>query len=269
MNKTYQQSSTVKVGQLMEVLSRPGVHRHGHPFLQLTRTRVPLISRGDRIIRLVTQSEMIDFLLNNKVGRAMVPDQILNRKINDSTYPRLNIFYSSLASMGTFRLITVLDSMTAIGAFKMLNSKALTAVPVVNDDGKLVRELNVTDLKDLIGNVTKLLHEPLKKWIQEKKPVVCVSKEVTIGEVIKILNQKKIHRVYICEKQKPLGIPPLSCKLTLDVGVISIGDVLNYLRKTAPYPEEIPESYRATRQEVKEKKDRERLRSEEEKHVYV
>jgi hypothetical protein len=45
-------------------------------------------------------------------------------------------------------------------------------------------------------------------------------------------------------------------------GVISIGDVLSYLRKTVPFPEEMPEATRASKLEVK---DRERAVGEDEK----
>lgn len=51
--------------------------------------------------------------------------------------------------------------------------------------------------------------------------------------------------------------------------MISIGDVLNYLRKTVPFPEEMPESYRATRLELKERKDQAKREAEDEKHAYV
>lgn len=82
MNKSYQQSSSVKIGTLMEVLSRPGVHR------------VPLTGRNDKIIRLVTQSEMIDFILNNKVAKTFWPDQVLNRKLRDSMTFLLFVLYN-------------------------------------------------------------------------------------------------------------------------------------------------------------------------------
>lgn len=80
-----------------------------------------------------------------------------------------------------------------------------------------------------------------------------VNEDTTLGQVIKLLHENKVHRVYVCEKEKPIAI-------------ISIGDVLNYLRKTVPYPEEMPESYRSTKLEVK---DKEREKQEDEKHAYV
>lgn len=126
--------------------------------------------------------------------------------------------------MGTFNLLTIDHGRPAIEAFKILNAKALSAMPVVDDEGKMVRDLrsveifsiaihaylshrffSVTDLKSLVGNVTKLLHDPLKDWISEKNSVVSVSQEATIGTIMKTLNQNRVHRVYICEKEKPLG----------------------------------------------------------------
>jgi CBS domain-containing protein len=62
------------------------------------------------------------------------------------------------------------------------------------------------DLKSLVGNVTMLLHNPIKDWIDEKPKVVSVTLDATVGQVIKALHQNKAHRVYVCEDEKPYGI---------------------------------------------------------------
>lgn len=47
----------------------------------------------------------------------------------------------ALVSIGTRDLVSIRHDRPAIEAFKTLNKKALTAMPVVDDDGKMVRDL--------------------------------------------------------------------------------------------------------------------------------
>jgi len=180
-----------------------------------------------KLTGLITQSRLLEFVgtIQNSISEA------------SCTVEQLNLGFKDVASVHE-------NSMT-INAFKLMKDKKISAVAVVDDEGKLVGNISSNDLK-LVGNdltyftylarsvreyiswvnSAELLKSPLRNQSllqtqkSEKDPfLVNCTKSNTLGFVIRTLNHYRVHRMYIVDD---------ACR---PIGVISIHDVLAQLMK--------------------------------------
>jgi CBS domain-containing protein len=183
-----------------------------------------------KLTGLITQSRLLEFIgtMSNCLDEAHKTIQQLN--------------------LGTRQVVSVNEKSMAISAFRLMREKRVSAVAVVNDEGVLVGNISVNDLK-LVGYnlsyftyLSRSVREYLM-WIssseiqqsphmirnqlllqQQKKEtdpiVVTCTKDNTLYFVIKTLNYYRVHRMYLVdESRRPIG-------------VISIHDVLAHIMKS-------------------------------------
>jgi len=83
-----------------------------------------------------------------------------------------------------------------------MTKKSFGCVGVINDGQKLIGIITDGDLRKKMNN--KLFNLTASE-IMTKKPTT-VDKNMLVGEVLNIMNTKKITNLFICEKNKPIGI---------------------------------------------------------------
>ena len=83
-----------------------------------------------------------------------------------------------------------------------MTKKSFGCVGVMNKKQKLVGIITDGDLRKKMNN--KLFNLTAFE-IMTKKPTT-VNKNMLVGEVLNIMNTKKITNLFICEKNKPIGI---------------------------------------------------------------
>eukprot|EP00026_Physarum_polycephalum_P010655 Phypoly_transcript_10824.p1 GENE.Phypoly_transcript_10824~~Phypoly_transcript_10824.p1 ORF type:complete len:418 (+),score=82.14 Phypoly_transcript_10824:41-1255(+) len=185
--------------QAIEILAKFGIHR------------VPIVNDEQKIEAILSQSAVLDFLFANlekfaTKAKKSVKDLLSNRP--DAT-----------------TVLTMLETAPAFEAFELMLKNKVSAVGIVNEEGKLVGVISGTDMR-IIGphcNTLALLLNPVKDLLDQSRelntvmlvPVVKAALTDTLGIVIESMEDNKVHRVFVVdEDEKPL------C-------VLSMKDVLN------------------------------------------
>jgi len=168
--------------------------------------RVPVLSEDRHLLNVITQSQAIGLLYKNISA--------LGAKMDKPLHECHTLFKS---------VVSINESALAISAFEKMVEREVSGLAVVDDDGKLVGNLSLRDLK-LVGFDIHLFwrfYQSIKNFIvklrkeyQEKhnrpKHIVHVTADVTLGHVLELLATNNIHRVYIVDKDtKPIGLVSL------------------------------------------------------------
>jgi CBS domain-containing protein len=102
-----------------------------------------------------------------------------------------------------------------------MDSNDISALVVVNEKGDAVGVISRTDLVN-----ARFIQPYMKHWRGLSaehlmtKPVVSVSPETTINEAVQLLNEKRIHRLVVVEKESRHGRP---------IGILSVTDLAKHL----------------------------------------
>jgi CBS domain-containing protein len=164
--------------------------------------RLAVLNKDNELVSILTQSKIIQYLAK------LVDDlQLGNKKIKD-------------LCLGKTPVISInLNKSRALDAFKTIQMNNISGLAIVDDDGAIVDNLSVSDLKLLEYNkkVFDALLEPLEKFLKRKsddatitKPVV-ITQDSTLRDVLNILTKTRVHRLYVVDNHKrPSGIVTLT-----------------------------------------------------------
>jgi len=87
------------------------------------------------------------------------------------------------------------------------------ALPIVDEAGKLVANLSASDLRGVTADsLAAVILQPAIDFVRSPgRPVIVAQKSSRFGEVLQLLNNNHIHRVWIVDEQgKPVGVVSLS-----------------------------------------------------------
>ena len=130
-------------------------------------------------------------------------------------------------------VVTIADTASAAEAFELLDSKRLSGIAVVDEDGKLVGNTSAKDIKravldagrtsmdvDILSYLASVRQgEAVGK--KDKYPSCHVHDDSTVAHVVNVMAKTGFHRVFVVDKDmKP-------------VGVVSFTDVINFVIKPA------------------------------------
>jgi len=182
--------STAPLRASIELMAKWSVHR------------VPVVDAGGDLITILTQSRVIKYIHQHM---NMFED------IAGRTLESLRMIHEGVISI-PHRSLT-------IEAFKAIHDKKVSAVAVVDNDGKLVGNVSASDLKVVgydgallsrlfypISQFLKILPHEHKEALKIEGPV-CVKPSATFREVIDKLVNIRIHRLYVVDdNQIPIGV---------------------------------------------------------------
>jgi len=167
--------------------------------------RVPVIDEERNLKSILSQSQVIEFIHQNIQTLGTIKDK-------------------PVASMDGVikKVFSVNENSLAIDAFKLMQQQNVTGVAVLNDQGVVIGNLSVRDLKGLrlenqlfhrlfqsVHNFLRHLREQLKEGERPKRKKV-VHRTDTLEHVIEILVNENIHRVYVVDQElKPIGVVSL------------------------------------------------------------
>lgn len=108
----------------------------------------------------------------------------------------------------------------ALEAFKTLHYLDITGGAVVDNDGKIVGAITLSDLKliqsdgrmffRLYQPIKSFLHKSLNEEIPRPRNPVIASENETIGSALKKLDKNHVHRLFIVDKEhRPVGVVAL------------------------------------------------------------
>jgi len=165
-----------------------------------TLHRVPVIDKDRQLKSLLTQSQVIDFVVSNldSVGT------IRNKPVSQVIAGRPNV-------------LSVTTKMSAIEAFKFMAQHNITGVAVIDDNGKLIDAMSLSDLKLISSDgqmfwrlyqSVEILLGHLRENNATRNLIYCLPTH-NLEYVIKTIATSKVHRVFVVdseESKKPVGI---------------------------------------------------------------
>jgi len=203
-------SQKANLQEVIELLSKPNVHR------------LPIVDDAENVVGIITQSQVVSWLYHNKY---MLGNTAMVEKVGDC-FLRTEVHG---VNQGEF----------LIEAFKKIWEKNVSAVAVLDNNGKFVGAVSATDLKHTrvkpIGSLIEDLYKPISQFKnipttlrervfmmdQPKKEPVFVYESETIERAMELLVRHRVHRVFVVDSQQR------------PIGVISLCDLLRVLNTSA------------------------------------
>jgi len=162
--------------------------------------RIPVLDSSGELITLITQSQIVSII--HKHMKELGP--ITHKTVNEM---ELGLCMGEIVSVPLTAL--------AIDAFKLMHSKGVSAVAVVNEKNELVGNISASDLKQ-IGYDAKMFSKLYLKIDEFMKHIppndvfngpICVQKTATYEEVVEKLQLAQVHRIYVVgNDKKPIGV---------------------------------------------------------------
>jgi len=184
-NPYYPVEVSTTVLTVVNLVSRVKVHR------------IPVITKENELSTVITQSHIIHLIASHLSHFGA----IISMTVGD-------------LRLGYTNVITINETERAIEAFKKMYEHGVSAIGVVDDSGKLVGNVSNSDLK-VIGYDAALLSHlfiPITEFMAKlpKNEIItgpiAVTPESTFEEAVTKLHITRVHRVYVVQDHKPVGI---------------------------------------------------------------
>jgi len=169
--------------------------------------RIPILLADGTLTGILSQSRVVRFL-----SEKMHCFDFAQKKVKDLKH----VLYPHEA-------ICVHNTDTVNHALNVIKDKKISAVGVVDKEGKLIGNFSVKDIRGFLSELTTVfgLHiYDFLKALPKKGDIgypVCVTEETTVEELIAKLAYSGVHRVYVVDtpNHKPRGCISLTNILTL------------------------------------------------------
>jgi len=161
--------------------------------------RVPIIDRDQKLVNVVTQSQVIKYLANHmaEIGT------IRNKPI--------------IEMEGVIKSVhSIKETATAMDAFSLMVKEKVSGIAIVNDKGKITANISLKDLKGVSAeakffwrllNSAKSFADSVHEESKHRKFPITVQTKNTLEDVITTLVTNNVHHVYIVDDEfKPIGV---------------------------------------------------------------
>jgi len=168
--------------------------------------RVPVVNNSSNIINIITQSDVLAFMAQNV---HLIP-QLAHKTIDEVGFMKEKI-------------ITATGDTNTTALLMQFNSKRISAVPVVDSEGKLIANFSTSDLKGLEYKDLADLMLPVLKFLQKRampeEAFACekslhpltVTKQTTFEDCIFKMVATRVHRLWVVDPEnKPIGVISIS-----------------------------------------------------------
>jgi CBS-domain-containing membrane protein len=152
-------------------------------------------TEGKVVHRVLSQTDIVKYLYSNKhLFSSLLTETIAGLQL------------------GTYSVISVTSDTIALDAFKKMSQQKLSAVAIVDkENAKLVGNLSASDLRGLnaqkLPSIIRYVGNFLVAQHGYVKMPLTVTPQNTLEDVITILLEKRVHRVWIVdESRKPTGV---------------------------------------------------------------
>ncbi len=110
---------------------------------------------------------------------------------------------------------------------RTMNEHDISALVVVDDKGYAIGVISRTDLVNA-GFVAPYLHHfrGMNAGHLMSSPVIAVGPDTPLPEAVKILREKRIHRLVVVDEEDPNHLRP--------IGILSVTDLVRELNELAP-----------------------------------
>jgi len=122
-------------------------------------------------------------------------------------------------------IVTAIDTMTVFDVMKLMKDRSVSAVAIVNQNGKLVGNFSAMDLVQLelmhLSDIGMPVHDYLSKYVKQYGPLA-VEGDITVSQAIMVLAMLRIHRVWLVDSNMSESFKP--------IGVVTMTDLLHMVR---------------------------------------
>eukprot|EP00698_Gefionella_okellyi_P009941 TRINITY_DN2558_c0_g1_i1.p1 TRINITY_DN2558_c0_g1~~TRINITY_DN2558_c0_g1_i1.p1 ORF type:complete len:338 (+),score=37.45 TRINITY_DN2558_c0_g1_i1:850-1863(+) len=186
-----------KRNQLVTVNESTSILAAAQQALAKTCHRVAVVNSAGGVVSMVSQTDVVRFLAAH-----------LELLPNASTPIReLELASHAIDTIGL--------SESGIGAYRRIHERFLSAIAVVDVSGHLVDVISPADLRGVRPTEFARLTLPVREFkkamhAEGVMPVVTVEWDTTFAEVVRLLVDKKIHRVFVLQHGKPVAVVSLT-----------------------------------------------------------
>lgn len=162
--------------------------------------RAPVLDANNKVINTTSQSDIVRYLAEHlHMGKA--------KAMGETPVSKLGL--------GANTPVVVFHDDSVLKALQTIKEKGVSAVGVVDEQGKLVGNFSASDLKGLyreqLPSLTLSVREYLKKHSPKSLSPISTPKDATLMEVAKMLKENKLHRLWVLdENRKPAGVITLT-----------------------------------------------------------
>jgi len=191
---------------LIEVFAR-GIHR------------APIVSPQGNMMGLLSQSDVIAML-----DKPMREERLLEEGLGPKTLKELGLGVSE-------GIMTMSVTTQTILAFWVIYFNKISAIAVVDSEGRLLGNLSASDIRGIGGSARRFssLLLPIGEFLQLDGPEACraaitCTLDTTFEQVIALLARNKIHRVWVVDNDRPIGL-------------VSLTDIMLVITRVEPSPQ--------------------------------
>ncbi|KAI8904914.1 hypothetical protein DFJ77DRAFT_479722 [Powellomyces hirtus] len=156
-----------------------------HKMTELKIARLALLDSGDKISHLITQSNVIEFVLLNLDALHPEPDSTLRELRLPPTSP----------------VVACYDSSSTMQVLQDMRNKKVTAVPVLNDQGVMTGVMTVRHLKNLVPETIPNLFLPVSKFLSAiGATYVTGSQDMTLRNLLRVMVVNTYHHLFFLDE---------------------------------------------------------------------
>jgi CBS domain-containing protein len=164
--------------------------------------RIPIVA-DNKLKRIVTPMDIVKLLVSKDLGKT---GQL---KVSD-----VNLH------QGKAEIVKISKDATALEGFRLLETKNITGLAVVDDQNKVVGSLSISDLKAIMYDASEFinLHLPVSDFIRKVRQRdsltpqgdISVTSQSTLSDVLNCFAKYQVHRVFIVDDAHILKGPPIT-----------------------------------------------------------
>jgi len=159
--------------------------------------RAPLLNREGALVGSLSQSTLLRWLIEE--SKSYLKD-----------WPALELYLADLG-LGAASVVTVRDTDSVVHVLAALAAAGVSAVPIVDADGKLIGNFSATDLVGLYSEKLPDFEQTVVGYLKAHSPqslnsASLIGNHTTLKDVLAFFDANPYHRVWITESGKPIGV---------------------------------------------------------------
>jgi len=201
MNKFVPISPEASLYDALKIFVDKGVHR------------MPVMEKEDRVSNILSQWDIVSWLNENV---SLLGDD------GKKTVGQLQKELGGICGIRNL-LLFIREDEPVQKAFEFMNTYNVHGVPVLDLDEKIVGNISVSDIKNIMKWDIEAFNATVKEYFEklcpERIPLVACTLDSTLSEILSQLTGAKVHRIYVVDK------------LTRPVDIITLTNILETLLK--------------------------------------
>jgi CBS domain-containing protein len=163
-----------------------------------------LVQRDQKSVSFLSQTDILRFI-RDFVSKDAKFSPVLKKSLKSL----------KLGGAQANKLITITPSSTALTGFRtMLQHNEITSIPIVDESGKFLDTLTVSDFRGMTADSLKYTLVSVDRFLAQVRPQkrapVTVTLDDTLADAITRILDGGVHRLWVVEGDRPVGVVSLT-----------------------------------------------------------